>query len=162
MIKKIPLTLTFIFLILLNGCVGYKPIFSSANLEFTIDDYTLEGDEILGNKLYSRLYNLSKTKKTDKDKNIILFINISSNKSETSKDSTGKVLEYKITLNAKVEILDSISTQKILNETFISSTNYKAQSQYSETLKLENTATEDLINKMYQDLLIILAQNINT
>ena len=90
-----------------------------------------------------------------------LLIDMSSNKNETSKDSSGKVLEYKINLNTKIEIRDSSNNNIILNEIFVGSSSYKVQNQYSETLKLENTSTENLINQAYQDLLIKFAQNID-
>ena len=158
MIKNISFALLLITSLLLIGCSGYKPIFSSNNLDFTIDKYTINGDKRLGKKLYSKLYNLSKSKKVNKDKNIILVIDISSNKNQTSKSSSGKVLEYKITLNAKIEIKDSSNNTTVLNEVFSRSSSYKVQSQYSETLKLENTSTENLINQIYQELLIKFAQ----
>ena len=149
--------------IFINGCAGYKPIYSNSNLEFKIVDYTIKGDKRLGNKIYSKLYNLSRTKKNlDSDKSIILLIDTSLNKNETSKDSSGKVLEYKLTLIAKIEILDFLSNDRILNQAFVSSLSYKVQSQYSETIKLENSSIEDLIDKTYKDLLVKLAQNINT
>ena len=161
MIKNIYFSFLFITLLSFNGCSGYKPIFSSNNLDFTITKYTINGDKKLGKQLYSKLYNLSKSKKVNKNRNIILLINISSNKNETSKDSAGKVLEYKITLKAKIEILNSSNENVILNEVFVESSNYKVQSRYSETLKLENTTIENLINQAYQDLLIKFAQNID-
>jgi len=163
MIKKISLIFLSIFFILSNGCAGYKPIYSNNNLEFKIVDYTIKGDKRLGNKIYSKLYNLSRTKKNlDSDKSIILLIDTSLNKNETSKDSSGKILEYKLTLIAKIEILDFLSNDRILNQAFVSSLSYKVQSQYSETIKLENSSIEDLIDKTYKDLLVKLAQNINT
>ena len=161
MIKNIYFSFLFITLLSFNGCSGYKPIFSSNNLDFTITEYTINGDKKLGKQLYSKLYNLSKSKKVNKNRNIILLINISSNKNETSKDSAGKVLEYKITLKAKIEILNSSNENVILNEVFVESSNYKVQSRYSETLRLENTTIENLINQAYQDLLIKFAQNID-
>ena len=163
MIKKISLIFLSIFFILSNGCAGYKPIYSNSNLEFKIVDYTIKGDKRLGNKIYSKLYNLSRTKKNlDSDKSIILLIDTSLNKNETSKDSSGKILEYKLTLIAKIEILDFLSNDRILNQAFVSSLSYKVQSQYSETIKLENSSIENLIDKTYKDLLVKLAQNINT
>ena len=163
MIKKISLIFLSIFFILSNGCAGYKPIYSNSNLEFKIVDYTIKGDKRLGNKIYSKLYNLSRTKKNlDSDKSIILLIDTSLNKNETSKDSSGKVLEYKLTLITKIEILDFLSNDRILNQAFVSSLSYKVQSQYSETIKLENSSIEDLIDKTYKDLLVKLTQNINT
>ena len=163
MIKKISLIFLSIFFILSNGCAGYKPIYSNNNLEFKIVDYTIKGDKRLGNKIYSKLYNLSRTKKNlDSDKSIILLIDTSLNKNETSKDSSGKILEYKLTLITKIEILDFLSNDRILNQAFVSSLSYKVQSQYSETIKLENSSIENLIDKTYKDLLVKLTQNINT
>jgi len=161
MIKNIYFTAILIVLLSLTECSGYKPIFSSNNLDFTITEYKINGNKRLGKQLYSKLYNLSKSKKINNDRNIILLIDMSSNKNETSKDSSGKVLEYKITLNTKIKIRDSSNNNIILDEVFIRSSSYKVQSQYSETLKLENTSTENLINQTYQDLLIKFAQNIS-
>ena len=60
------------------------------------------------------------------------------------------------------DTLQFLSNNQILNQTFVSSLNYKVQSQYSETIKLENSSIQDLIDKTYKDLLVKLAQNINT
>ena len=151
--KKTYLIFTIVFLILVSGCSGYKPIFSSKNLQFKISEYSIEGNKILGNKIYSKLYRLS-NKDDQNVKNIDLLIKVSKDKEATSKDSAGKILEYKITLNTEVQVTDSITNDKILNEIFISSINYKVQSQYSDTVNLENTSIENLINKIYQNLLI--------
>ena len=59
-----------------------------------------------------------------------------------------------------VKITDFITGDKILNQTFISSTNYKSQSQYSDTISIENKSTDILINNLYQKLLIKLSENI--
>ena len=160
MIKNIYFSFLLIALLSFNGCSGYKPIFSSNNLDFTITKYTINGDKKLGKQLYSKLYNLSKSKKVNKNKNIILLINISSNKNETSKDSAGKVLEYRITLNTKIEIREYLTENKILNQTFNSSIIYKVQDQYSDTIKLENKSIDDLIEKTYQELIIRISESI--
>ena len=162
--KKITyLIFSLILLIVINGCAGYKPIFSSTNVQFEISDYSLEGNKILGNKIYLKLHNLSKAKRKSQDiRNISLLINVSENKNATVKDSTGKILEYKITLNVKVEIKDFLTEDNILNETFVSSTSYKVQDQYSETVNLENSSVKNLIENTYQKLLIKLSENIIT
>ena len=156
-------TFLFILLIFINGCVGYEPIFGSTNLQFEIADYSIEGNKILGNKIYSKLYSLSKSKKDDQNlRNVDLTIKVSKDKNATVKDSAGKILEYKITLNTEVEIKDFVTDDKILNQTFISSVTYKVQNQYSDTVNLENKSTENLLNKTYQELVTKLAQNIIT
>ena len=154
---------SFILLLFINGCAGYEPIYSSTNLQFEIADYSIEGDKILGKEIYSKLYSLSKSKKNNQNiKNINFFINITKTKNATSKNSSGKILEYKIVLNAEVVITDFITSDEILNQTFISSLTYKVQDQYSDTIKLENKSIKNLMNKIYQELLIKLSHNITT
>ena len=160
--KKITyLIFSFILFIFITGCAGYKPIFSSTNLQFKIADFSIEDNKMLGKKIYSKLHNLSKTTKDEQNvRNIDLLIKVSKDKNATSKNSAGKILEYKITLNTKVEIKDFVTDDKILNQTFISSVTYKVQNQYSDTVNLENKSIETLINKTYQEILIKLSQNI--
>ena len=152
-----------ILLVLINGCAGYEPIFSSTNLEFEIDNHSIEGDKILGNKIYSQLRNLTRSNKNKQNiKKVNLFINVSKNKDATSKNSSGKVLEYKITLTAEIKVTDFIDDNKMLEQTFVSSLSYKVQDQHYETVKLENKSIENLLNKIYQELLVKLSQNITT
>ena len=160
--KKIPyLFISFIILINIGACAGYKPIFGSSNLEFKIAEYSISGDKKLGNQIYSKLYNLSQSvKKTSETKNIYLLINTSKNKNATAKDSAGKILGYRINLSTTITIKDVITGNEILNENFSFSSTYKTQDEYSETIKLENQTTENLINNIYQDLLIKLSANL--
>ena len=153
--------ISFIILITIGACAGYEPIFGSSNLEFKIADYSISGDKKLGNQIYSKLYDLSRTtKKTSETKNIYLLINVSKDKNATAKDSTGKILGYRINLSTTITIKDVMTGNEILNENFSISSVYKAQDQYSKTIKLENQTTQNLINNTYQDLLIKLSENI--
>ena len=154
---------SYILLLFINGCVGYEPIFSSTNLQFEITDYSIEGNKILGNKIYSKLYRLSQSKKDNQNlRNVDLVIKVSKDKNVTTKDSAGKILQYKITLNTDVKVTDFITKDKILNHIFISSLIYKVQNKYSDTVDLENQIIENLLSKTYQELVIKLAQNIIT
>ena len=160
--KKIYYSIILIItLIFINSCAGYKPIFSSSDLQFQIAEHSIEGNEKLGNLIYSKLYNISKTSKKGKEiRYINININVSKEKNSTAKDSTGKVLEYKISLNTKVLVKDYLTNDDLLNYDFDSSLSYKVQDQFSETTKLENKSIEDLINKTYEDLLIKLSESI--
>ena len=138
-----------------------QPIFGSTNLQFEIADYSIEGNKILGNKIYSKLYNLSKSKKDDQNlRSVGLVIKVSKGKNATAKNSAGKILEYKITLNTDIKVTDFITKDKILNQIFVSSLTYKVQDKYSDTVDLENRSIEDLLNKTYQELVTRLAQNL--
>ena len=160
--KKITyLFISLILLINIGACAGYKPIFGSSNLSFKIADYSIIGDKKLGNQIYSKLYNLSRsTKNTSEAKDIYILINVLKNKNATAKNSAGKILAYKINLSTTVTVKDFITDNQILNESFVISSSYKVQDQYYETIKLENKSIEDLINKTYTDLLIKLSENI--
>lgn len=148
-----------IFLSLISGCVGYEPIFGSKNVQFTIVDHSIEGDQILGNKLYSKLYRLSDANKNNYEARSLEFlINISKEKVAISKDTTGKILQYKISLNTKIEVEDLSLNAIILNQTFNNSLTYKSQTQYTDTLKLEKRSIETLINNTYQELIVKLSQ----
>ena len=160
--KKIAYSIfSFILLLFINGCVGYEPIFGSTNLQFKIANYSIEGNKILGNKIYSKLYSISKSKKDDQNsRSVDLVIKVSKDKNVTTKDSAGKILQYKITLNTDVKVTDFITKDKILNQIFISSSIYNVQNKFSDTVNLENQTIENLLNKTYQELVIKLAQNI--
>ena len=160
--KKIKSLITlFILLVLMDACTGYKPIFSSSNLRFEIVDYSIEGDKKLGNQIYSKLYTLSQSNKNQEGiKSIYLTINVAKTKNPTSKDTAGKILEYRVDLNTKVVINNYLTNEKILDNNFIFSSSYKVQDQYSETIKLENQLVDNLINQTYQELFIKLSENI--
>lgn len=162
--KKIKNTiLSTIILAFICGCSGYKPIFSSTNLQFKIIEYSIEGNKILGNKIYTKLNNISKSSANNKNPTMInLLINTEEDKSSSAKDSSGKILEYKTTLKTKVIITDSTNNNEILNQTFTSSTVFKVQDQHSETIKLESNSIQNLIDKTYQELLIKFSQSIIT
>ena len=152
-----------VLLIFISGCSGYKPIFSSTNLEFDIADYLLEGNKTLGQKIYLKLKRASKFNENNENvRKIDILIKASQNKKATAKDSSGKILQYKISLNIDVKIKDYLTEDEILNETYSSSFTYKIQNQYSDTLKLEERSINQLVDKTYQQILIKLSENIIT
>ena len=148
-----------IALIGINACTGYKPIFSSSNIQFKISEYLLEGNKKLSNKIYSKVNNLSQTSNTD-GKSISIKIDTDKNKQATAKNTAGKILEYKITLLTHVIVKDYLTETELLNKKYTSFSSYKVQDQYSETIKLEKKSEENLLNKIYQDLIIDLSENL--
>ena len=154
--------ISIIFFNFIYACAGYKPIFST-NLQFEIADYSIKTDKKLGRQIYSKLYNLTKSnQKNTNTQSIAIIIEVTKNKTATVKNSAGKVLEYRVLLNSNIIIKDYLTDDKILNQNFSYSSVYKVQDQYSETIKLENKTIENLINKIYQNLLIRLSESILT
>ena len=152
--KIIYFFLSLALLIYMYGCTGYKPIFSSTKLQFEITDYSIEGNKKLGKKIYYKLYNLSQSKKTPEARSTHVTIKVLKNKNATIKDSGGKILEYRIILNTTIIIKDFLANDEILNQNFVYSMTYKAQDQHYETIRSENKIVENLINKIFEDLLI--------
>lgn len=157
--KKIAyLIISIIFFNFINACAGYKPVYTT-NLQFEIADYSLKENKKLGRQIYSKLYNLSKSsKKNTNTQSITIIIQITKNKAATAKDSTGKILEYIITLNSNIIIKDYLTNDEILNQSFSYSSSYNVQDLYSETVKLEQRSIKDLIDKTYQNLLIKMSE----
>ena len=144
-----------------SACTGYKPIFGASQVEFEVASHSIEGNKKLGNQIYSQLYNLSKfNKNKESARSIDILINVSKDKKATAKNSSGKIMEYKLTLNTKVIIKDYLSNSEILNKNFESFSSFKVQDQHSETVKLENKTIENLLNKTFQDLLINISDSI--
>ncbi len=161
--KIIHHTIFTILLFYISGCSGYKPIFSSSSIKFNIINYSIEGEKKIGKKIYSKLYNLSQSKKEDPEiKNIDLLISVSKNKEATVKSSTGKILNYRITLNAQVSMRDIYTNNQLLERNISYSDSYKVQDQYSETIRLENKSIDNLVNKIFQDILIDLTTALTT
>ena len=159
--KKNFFILSLILIFSITSCSGYKPIFSTSNLEFDIGSFSIKGDKQLGKKIYHKINNLSKASKSNK-KTIDLTIEAAKEKKPTSKDSKGKIIEYKINLVVNILVKDFLNNEEILNYSFASSSNYKVQDQFSETVKSEKKTLETLINKSYQDILIKLSEKINS
>ena len=160
--KKISyLLIWLIFLINISACTGYKPIFGLSNLEFKIVDYSISGDKELGNQIYSKLYNFSKSNENATGvKNIYILINSSQNKNATAKNTAGKILGYRINLSTTITAKDLMTGDEILDETFFYSSTYKTQEEFFETKKLEKQTIENLINSTHKDLIIKLSESL--
>ena len=159
--KKYLLILSLILMFFMSACTGYKPIFNSSSLMLEIKSHTIEGDKNLGERMYLKLSNLFKTKNKESKKNINLLIDISKNKVSNAKDKSGKILEYKISLNTSIKVEDHDTGNLIFGKSFSKSLNYKTQSEYSKSISEENKTIDNLINQTYQEFLITLIQNIN-
>ncbi len=144
-----------ILVISMSACAGYKPIFSSSNLSFKIANYNMEDNRKLGNIIYSKFYQLSESSKNDPAAKIIdLLIGVKKSKNATTKNSAGKILEYRINIDTKIVVKDFLTNDEVINQTFSSSASFRVQDQHSETIALENKNIENLINLSFHEFLI--------
>ncbi len=158
--KVIYIFLSFFILINISNCGGYKPIFDSSNIKFKIADHSVAGDNKLSNQIYSKLYNVS-NKDNPSAQSVRITIRVNKDKIATVKDTTGKILEYKINLNTIVDVKDYLTNDIILKNNFTESASYKVQDQHSETVKLENKNLQNMVNKISQDILIKISEALN-
>ena len=161
--KIIFLIISIILFFYLNACAGYKPIYSSANSNFIIEDHSIKGEERLANSIYKNLYNISLSNKNNSAaRSISLTIETTKERRATVKNSAGKILEYEINLNTHIIIKDFLTDKSILNQNFNYSISYKVQDAHSDTLKLENKNIDNLIDKTYQDALVKISEVITS
>ena len=157
--KIIFLIISIILFFYLNACAGYKPIYSSSNSNFIIEDHSIKGEERLANSIYRNLYNISSSNKNKPAaRSISLSIETTKERRATVKNSAGKILEYEINLNTHIIIKDFLTDKSILNQNFNYSISYKVQDEHFETIKLENKNIENLVNKTYEDALIKISK----
>ena len=75
---------------LLVNAAGYKPIFTTSNFNFKIENYSIEGDKKLGNLIYRKLNTLSNQIKIIRLQKHYMSIETTKRKKATVKDSVGK------------------------------------------------------------------------
>lgn len=153
--KLIYCIISIILFLHTSNCSGYKPIFASSKLKFKIEDYQIKGEKRLGKIIYSKLYNSSGLNADDPSlQSVTLTIEVSKEKIPTVKNNAGKILEYKINLKTVIVMNDFLTNKEILNQNYNYSASYDAQEQHSETVKLENINTANLVNKTYQNIIL--------
>ena len=145
MIKKYFL-FTTIFLIL-TSC-GYKPIFSSKTLNFTIENID-RNNTPLNSEIVKVIKNF-----TNKNGEKKINLEIESNKDVTvkSKDTKGNALVYELRINLKVTVFD-IDREKL----FIKKTTYKNSDDKFKLKQYEGELEKILINNIVEDLIEYLS-----
>ena len=147
---KIKFTLVFLFLILAS--CGYKPLYSSKNINFSINELNITGPQKIRNGLKNNLNIFL----NQKNKSEIYNINIKSSslKSIISKDEQGDPSIYSIKLEINMEILDN---EKIIaRKNFIETFDYKNQTNLFNLKKYEDNIIDNLSEKIYQKIILYL------
>tara|TARA_B110000438_G_C15808908_1_gene648708 strand:+ start:2592 stop:3086 length:495 start_codon:yes stop_codon:yes gene_type:complete len=159
--KIIYLILSIFLLISVIGCTGYEPIFSSSKLSIKIVEHSIEGDKKLGGKIYSQLNRYFNSPNNNSDtKKVIILIDTKKDITPTVKNSAGKIIEYRVQIKTKLFMEDFKSNKELINYTINLSSSYKVQDQYFETKKIEAKTIDELLNKIYQDLLIKISETV--
>jgi len=139
----------FIFLLLfisLSSC-EYSPVYKNLNSEkIRIEVANIEGDELINFFIKSKLKIYSKSKES-----LIYNVNLSTNyqKKDTSKDTTGKVVNYQLSLKTIFNVSSNKINKKILfEETF----SFKNTDNTYKNKEAENIIKKDFADKAVEEL----------
>jgi hypothetical protein len=141
----------FCFLLVL-GCSGYQPIFSSKNSTFYIKNIETLNNDKIAYQINTRLSGY-KTKDVDK-KQYTLKVSSKKNIEVISRDSKGNSQLYKMVINVSVTI---ISDQKIIKKIDLQeSFNYSNSKNKFSLNQYKKEIEENLINKISEELILRL------
>jgi|TARA_B100000767_G_C19273212_1_gene332248 outer membrane lipopolysaccharide assembly protein LptE/RlpB len=141
-------TFTLILLLFLSSC-GYKAIHSKQNssYDFSISKLNFVGDRDINLKIKEKLNNYTLTKK---EKDFLLDITSNVEKKILSKDASGEVTNFKITIKIKVEVLakGNLEITESFNYNNIDN-KFNLKTYEKQVIKdLTNTAVDKLIFKL--------------
>ena len=143
--KIVSIIIFFIF----AGC-GFKPIFKSADTNFSINKIEYNGKlgKIINNNLKGYL------NKGNKKFNYSLIIASEESKLTTLKDKKGDPASFKLTINVFVTVLENnkIKIEKVFQETF----NYNNTSKKFELSMYEEEIRKGMLDRISEEIIISL------
>ena len=142
-------TFTLILFLFLSSC-GYKAIHSKKNnnsYDFSISKLNFIGDRNINLRIKEKLNNYTLNKK---DKNFILNIESDVGKEILSKDASGEVTNFKISIKIKVEVLAKSNLEITENFSYNNIENkFNLKTYENQVIRdLTNTAVDKLIFKL--------------
>ena len=149
--KKI--SLYFCFLIIF-GCAGFEPIFSTKDLTFYIDeienmDNNKNTKQIVRNILSYKLNNATKN-------NYSLKINSETRNEITSRDSKGDPLTYRVIISTGVKVFKGNSNNLFDNINIIKNFTYSYQTNQFELGQYKKDIIDNLIVKIAEEIVLEL------
>ena len=146
--KKIIIFLTFL---LLTSC-GYKPVFSSKNSNFSIEEIIHNENDRISIKIKKGLGYLTSLENYEE----IIKLQLKSDKEITisSKNTKGDPLVYKMTIISEIKIY---SNDKLIKEKNISKKfSYNNISNKFDLKQYEKIIEQNLVEKIKEDIVLIL------
>ena len=140
-----------IVLLILNNCAGYKPIFSSKDVNFYIGEIIIKED----NKLIRNIVKNLKPYTIQNDKQrITLELNLNIKEAITLKDTKGNTVseEMEVVLEVKTFLENNDQIKFNFSEKF----NFNNQSNKFELNQYKKRIQITLVEKIHQDLIMRL------
>ena len=147
--KKICLLVLVLFL---TNCSGYKPIFSTKDVNFFIDQVIITDNDKISYKIKKKL----KTYSSENTNKIKINLNINSSKEikVISKDNKGDALMFNLIINSSIEILSNDVVQKKYK--FTEKFTFKNQTNKFELEQYKRSLEDELIDKIFEKLILNL------
>jgi len=143
--------LFFLLFLLLSNC-GYKPIYSTKNLNFTIE--SIEKSNTSLNNKFAKSINALTLKSKDNDKKINIKIESNKEIKIKSKDSKGNALVFELEVFLKFVILNVNNEREKL---FSRKITYNNSDDKFKIKQYENELEDILITKVVEDLINYLS-----
>jgi len=138
----------FVLLVLVYSC-NYKPLFNKDNLkELNFKIIEISGDKRITQIVVNKL-NITR----GKTGSLALFIHGKKNTSVSNKSTTGKALEYSVTLSYRVEVKNNLTGKIIYSKNISNTENYKASNMYSDTINDEKKIIENISNLVAKQII---------
>ena len=150
--KKICLLVLVLFL---TNCSGYKPIFSTKDVNFFIDKIIITDNDKISYKIKKKLKPYS-SENTNKIK-INLNINSSKEVKIIAKDNKGDALIFNLVINSSIEILSNDIVEKKYK--FTEKFTFKNQANKFELEQYKRSLEDELIDKIFEKLILNLRTN---
>ena len=151
-IKKIFILLTLFSFF--SSC-GYTPIFSKKDVNFSIENVKLLGNNDVKEKINQSLS--SYKNKDGKAKQISLIVINSKNITIASKNSKGEAQTNKISIDVNVKII--LPENNIIEKNFSKSSIYDVIDRKSEQKLIENKLIENLSHEITQQIILEILKN---
>ena len=140
-----------IILLILNNCAGYKPIFSSKDVNFYIGEIIIKED----NKLIRNIVKNLKPYTIQNDKQrITLELNLDIKEAITLKDAKGNTVSEEMEI--VLEVKTSLENNDQINFNFSEKFTFNNQSNKFELNQYKKRIQLTLVEKIHQDLIMRL------
>tara|TARA_B100001063_G_scaffold236288_1_gene255902 strand:+ start:53 stop:508 length:456 start_codon:yes stop_codon:yes gene_type:complete len=147
--RKICLLILVLFL---TGCSGYKPVFSTKDVNFFINQIIITDNDKISYKIKKKLKPYS-SENTNKIK-INLSINSSKEVKIIAKDNKGDALMFNLVINSSIEILSNDMVEKKYQ--FTEKFTFKNQTNKFELDQYKRSLEDELIDKIFEKLILNL------
>lgn len=133
-----------LFLVLVVSACGFEPINKTFNFNYHIKDITYSGDSKI-NLLLEK--NFNRLQRNISSKNFYdLKFNTGTAREVKSKDSSGEVTRYKLSLS--IDLIVSKNGKEIIKKVYSENVSYSNLSSKFELKQYENILTQDLVRKI--------------